>query len=258
MAQQYQDMVVDEADGKARYDLVDRSGNTVASGVALELTSPVVQEGSDWGALEANLLLVKDGNGIPAPRTDNPHKVTAAQVGAYTKTETDAKDQAVADGAAAAAKQVADALAAHKADRGNPHGLEPHQIGAYNRGDIDQMMAGKANTAGTYPGLTAGAAQQLTSVLLPLQGGTGYQFMSLGYISRVVTTDANGQFAIDGLRGTIAAVGNIGSNEAADSKHCVSFVSPQAGRVVGNVFEASTGRSLPGFTCRVNMIYFNI
>ena len=240
-------MVVDEADGKARYDLVDRGGNVIASGVALELASPVVQEGSDWGALEANLLLVKDGSGIPAPRTDNPHKVTAAQTGAYTKAETDSKD-----------KVTADALAAHKADRGNPHGLEPHQIGAYNRGDIDQMMAGKANTAGTYTGLTAGRAQQLTGILPVDRGGTGYQFMSLGYISRVVTTDANGCFAIEGLRGTIAAVGNIGSNEAADTKHCISFANPQAGRVVGNVFEASTGRSLASFTCRVNLIYFNI
>ena len=247
MAQQYQDMVVDEADGKARFDLVDRSGNTVASGVTLELVSSVVRAGDDWGALEANLLLTKDDKGIPAPRTDNPHKVTAAQAGAYTKAETDAKD-----------KVTADALAAHKADRGNPHGVEVYQAGGYTRGSIDQRLAGKADISGTYPTLTAGAAQQLTGILPVDRGGTGQAFQSLGFLSRVVTTDANGCFSIEGLRGTIAAAGNVGSNEAADTKHCVSFANPQAGRVVGNVFEASTGQNLPGFKCRVNIIYFNI
>ena len=230
-------MVVDEADGKARYDLVDRGGNIIASGVTLELASKTVRAGDDWGALEANLLLVKDDQGVPAPRTDNPHQVTAKQVGAYTTGQTDT-------------------LLAGKAPA-----THTHDDRYYTEGEVNAKLSGKADTAGTYPGLTVGHADTagtLTDVLLPIQGGTGQQFQSLAFISRVVTTDANGCFVMDGLRGAIAAVGNIGSNEAADTKHCISFANPQQGRLVGNVFEASTGRSLPGFTCRVNIIYFSI
>ena len=179
-------MVVDEADGKARFNLVDRGGNAVAEDVALELASKVVRAGDDWGALEANLLLVKDGQGVPAARTDNPHKVTAAQTGAYTKAETDAKDRAVADGAAAALKPVADALA------GKAPAAHTHDDRYYTEAEMNARLAGKANTSGTYTGITAGAAQQLTGILPVDRGGTGKQFRSLGFWTEAITTDDNG------------------------------------------------------------------
>ena len=251
MAQQYQDMVVDEADGKARFNLVDRNGSTVAEDVALELASKVVRTGDDWGALEANLLLTKDDKGLPAPRTDNPHKVTAAQAGAYTKAETDARDRAVADGAAAALKPVADALA------GKAPAVHTHDDRYFTESEINAKLNGKAGTAGTYPGLTVGAAQQLTGILPVDRGGTGRQFRSLGFWTDVITTDANGRFTIPGLQGAIAAVGSVNSNEIADTKHGVSFANPVDGRLIGNVFEISTGQNLPGFTCRVTVVYFN-
>ena len=88
-----------------------------------------------------------------AARTDNPHGVTAAQVGAYTKGEVDAKGyvtKSVTNGLATAAaltaevtrakaaeKANADAIAAHKSDKKNPHGVTAAQVGAYTKGEVD-------------------------------------------------------------------------------------------------------------------------
>ena len=124
-------MIVQEADGKPRLTFRNRQGAAVLEDVAVEASSSVQQQGDAWGALAANLLLELDDDDVPyavaperlcphaAPAAlisreklatafgklaaavsalishmgdkNNPHVTTAAQVGAYTKSETDAK-----------------------------------------------------------------------------------------------------------------------------------------------------------------------
>lgn len=252
---EYKDLVVDEADGKARYNLVDRNGNIVASGVMLELASGVVQAGSDWGALEANLLLTKDANGVPSCRTDNPHNVTAEQTGAYSKEQTDAALGKKADTA------TVNAALDQKSDNGHNHDGR-----YYTEIEIDTKLDGKAGTYGIYPNLTAGyatsagTAQALEGILPPIKGGTGQALHSFGCTSWVGQTDSNGRFKLSGLSdGLLVAVGSIGGTNIGDSKHCVSFASPEEagpGCIIGNVFEAYDGRPVTGQTVRVNLIYF--
>lgn len=69
----------------------------------------------------------------------NPHGVTASQVGAYTKSETDTRDSSVlssakgyADGKA---NTVQNNLNAHTGNRSNPHGVTASQVGAYSKGE---------------------------------------------------------------------------------------------------------------------------
>ena len=130
MARAFKDMIVQEADGKPRLTFRNRQGAAVLEDVAVEVSSSVQQQGDAWGALAANLLLELDDDDVPyavapefmpaaAPAAlisreklatafgklaaavsalishmgdkNNPHVTTAAQVGAYTKSETDAK-----------------------------------------------------------------------------------------------------------------------------------------------------------------------
>ncbi len=93
--------------------------------------------------------------GLHPERKDNPHEVTAEQVGAYTETETDAKIAdavtPVTDGLTAlesdvdALKSAADTLSekasAHYADKANPHGVTAEQVGAYTKTETDDKIA---------------------------------------------------------------------------------------------------------------------
>ncbi|HBU11469.1 MAG TPA: hypothetical protein DEB31_01665 [Clostridiales bacterium] len=63
MAKPYKDLIVDEADGKARYNLVDRAGNVVAADVALHISSPVLQQGDTYGAREMNTFITRSDDG---------------------------------------------------------------------------------------------------------------------------------------------------------------------------------------------------
>lgn len=111
MAREYKNRIPLESDGNLRYTLRDRGGKALLSDVTLDVTSKLQQQGDPWGALEANLLMQIGDDGVPVTRRDNPHKVTAAQTGAYTKAEADTK------------------------------------------------LNGKANTSGSYPGLSVGKAE---------------------------------------------------------------------------------------------------
>ena len=57
----------------------------------------------------------------------NPHKTTAAQVGAYTKAEVDTR------------------IAAHANLKNNPHGVTASQVGAYTKAEADTLFATKAS-----------------------------------------------------------------------------------------------------------------
>lgn len=53
------------------------------------------------------------------------------------------------------AKEV-EALISHMGDKNNPHVTTAAQVGAYTKSETDAKLNGKANTSGTYSGLTAG------------------------------------------------------------------------------------------------------
>jgi len=64
MAKAYKDMIVNEADAKVRYDLIDREGNKAAEDVRLEVSSPIEQQGDMVGAKEINLLIERSDDGL--------------------------------------------------------------------------------------------------------------------------------------------------------------------------------------------------
>ncbi|MUN75457.1 pyocin knob domain-containing protein [Enterococcus casseliflavus] len=76
---------------------------------------------------------------------NNPHGVTAAQAGAYTKTETDSRDAAILQ----TAKAHTDS---HESRKNNPHGVTASQVGAYTKTEADAKLttglAGKTNLRG--------------------------------------------------------------------------------------------------------------
>jgi hypothetical protein len=67
--------------------------------------------------------------------TKNPHKTTAAQVGAYTTQQSDTMLNAITDG-----------MNAHINNTSNPHKVTAAQVGTYSSGQLDSMFSG-TNTA---------------------------------------------------------------------------------------------------------------
>ena len=79
--------------------------------------------------------------------TDNPHQVTAAQVGAYTSGQTDTL---------LASKATTSALAAHTGATNNPHQVTAAQVGAYTTAQTDALISGviASNGVASVNGLT--------------------------------------------------------------------------------------------------------
>lgn len=65
MARLFKDLLVDEQDGKIRVNLLNRDGTVALHDVSLEVSSPVVQQGDDFGAAAANKLLRLDDDDRP-------------------------------------------------------------------------------------------------------------------------------------------------------------------------------------------------
>lgn len=57
MPRDFKDLIVDEADHKVRYNLVDRNGAVLVEDVRIVVASPVLQEGDTFGARELNAFL---------------------------------------------------------------------------------------------------------------------------------------------------------------------------------------------------------
>ncbi|MBX8978378.1 hypothetical protein HCH24_11310 [Enterococcus gallinarum] len=76
----------------------------------------------------------------------NPHGVTAAQTGAYTKAEADSKDAAVLT----SAKSYTDL---HSVKKDNPHGVTAGQTGAYTKAEADSKDAAVLTSAKSYTDL---------------------------------------------------------------------------------------------------------
>lgn len=90
----------------------------------------------------------------------NPHNVTAAQTGAYTKAEADTKDSTVLS----TAKAYTDL---HSVKKDNPHGVTAAQVGAYSKVESDS---------------------NLTAALLPKTNSRGY---SNGIVTDISGADLN-------------------------------------------------------------------
>lgn len=90
----------------------------------------------------------------------NPHNVTAAQTGAYTKAEADTKDSTVLS----IAKAYTDL---HSVKKDNPHGVTAAQVGAYSKVESDS---------------------NLTAALLPKTDSRGY---SNGIVTDISGADLN-------------------------------------------------------------------
>lgn len=90
--------------------------------------------------IEADLLaLINTGNGnlqAHLQDTNNPHGTTAAQVGAYTKAESNA-----------ITNPITTALNAHTANTNNPHATTAAQVGAYTQAQTDTAITTAVNAA---------------------------------------------------------------------------------------------------------------
>ena len=69
---------------------------------------------------------------------DNPHNVTALQVGAYTKEQTEER-------LSVKAAEANEELNEHKSDQTNPHNVTALQVGAYTKKEVDTKLGEKAN-----------------------------------------------------------------------------------------------------------------
>ena len=120
----------------ALQDLLTAIGNSIKTATG----------GGTWNEKPATTL--KDAK---AHMDDGVRHLTAAERtrwnDTYTKAETDGKDKAVADKAAADHRAVTDALTAHKSDKSNPHGVTAAQAGAYTKAETDAKDQAVANKA---------------------------------------------------------------------------------------------------------------
>lgn len=108
MARFFKDLIVAEPDAQPRVTMRKRDGSVALGDVTVEVSSRVQQAGDPWSAACANVLLQLNDNGAPVARTDNPTKVTAAQVGLGEANNTPDAD-----------KTVKKALYAVRDERGN-------------------------------------------------------------------------------------------------------------------------------------------
>ena len=70
MVRAFEDLLVQEADGKPRLTFRNRQGDVVLKEVSVEVASTVLRTGDRWGALAANMLLALDEDGVPILNID--------------------------------------------------------------------------------------------------------------------------------------------------------------------------------------------
>lgn len=71
----------------------------------------------------------------------NPHKTTAAQIGAYTTEQTVTAIAAETTARMAADASINSSLATHEANQTNPHQLTPAQVGGFTKAQSDNAMS---------------------------------------------------------------------------------------------------------------------
>lgn len=106
----------------------------------------------------------------------NPHKVTAAQVGSYTKAQSDANLAAAVATLQTAINGVNTALQAHIANTNNPHQVTAAQVGAYTKAQSDANLTAGLNSiklAFTPVQQGGGAGQGANKVYIGWDGANG-------------------------------------------------------------------------------------
>ena len=165
---------------------------------SLDFTSSSVLDISDY-VTETQSQINSNANVISAAahiiRTDNPHSVTAAQVGAYTIAQVDV----LIDGRASDAE-----LAAHVNDTTNPHSVTATQTGAYQTTEVDALLLLKANKTTVDAHI---ADTSVHGVSGDVVGTTDVQVLSnktinasVNTISNITNDEIKADAAIDGTK----------------------------------------------------------
>lgn len=203
--------------------------------------------------------------GLHPERKDNPHEVTAEQVGAYTEAETDAKIAdavtPVTDGLKAlesdvdalesAADTLSEKASAHYADKANPHKVTASQVGAYSKAETDTALAGKLDKVKSlvrvYPGVYATDDTDGTPHLITATSDLSYIGNSSGYIPLYET---GGQLktaeptADDSAANKAYVDTQIANNPGQDGKS--AYESAQDGGFTGTEVQFNKGLSVMG------------
>lgn len=139
------------------------------------------------GLMQGNISSIRNDLTNHANNRSNPHSVTASQVGAYTKAETDklinnakssitissigtyskseidSKDASTLNSAKSyadgKATSVQNNLNGHTNNRSNPHGVTASQVGTYTKQEIDSKDSGTLSSAKSYADGKAGSVQ---------------------------------------------------------------------------------------------------
>ena len=131
-----------------------------------------------------------------AAHSDNPHGVTAEQVGAYTKSEVNTKLDAKAD------RSV---MVSHFYDHTNPHAVTAEQVGAYTKDEINTRLDEKADKATTVAGygITDAATKTEIAAKADLVGGKIPAAQLPSYVDDVLEYDSVSSFPATGESGKI-------------------------------------------------------
>ena len=155
----------------------------------------------------------------------NPHNVTAAQTGAYTKAEADTKDSTVLS----TAKAYMDS---HSVKKDNPHGVTAGQTGAYTKAEADERDASTLSAARSYSDTkkteaTTYTDQKVAAAKSEIQSGSVASANKLATARKIAGID------FDGTKDISIPANNVGAytKAEADSKVATAKTEIQSGNV---------------------------
>lgn len=171
----------------------------------------------------------------------NPHNVTAAQTGAYTKAEADSKDAAVLT----SAKSYTDL---HSVKKDNPHGVTAGQTGAYTKAEADERDASTLSAAKSYSDTkkteaTTYTDQKVATAKSEIQSGSVTSANKLTTARKIAGID------FDGTKDISIPANNVGAYTKAEADSKVAAVKSEISS--GNVATATklqTARRINGTT----------
>lgn len=170
---------------------------------------------------------------------NNPHGVTAAQVGAYTKTETDSRDAAILQTAKAHTDN-------HESRKNNPHGVTAAQTGAYtkvesNANDQEILTTAKQYTDEKKAEATTFTSQEVAKVKTEIQNGNVASATKLQASRKIAGVD------FDGTKDIAIPAGNVGAYTKAEADTKIATAKSEV--IGGNVASATklqTARTING------------
>ncbi|WEL48795.1 hypothetical protein P0G38_06970 [Enterococcus casseliflavus] len=170
---------------------------------------------------------------------NNPHGVTAAQAGAYTKVETDSRDAAILQ----TAKAHTDT---HESRKNNPHGVTAAQTGAYtkaesNANDQEILTTAKQYTDEKKAEATTFTSQEVAKVKTEIQNGNVASATKLQASRKIAGVD------FDGTKDIAIPAGNVGAYTKAEADTKVATAKSEV--IGGNVASATklqTARTING------------